>query len=427
MYFSARTVTGLAVFVAFAFLYTVTSFSARDPTSIFFNPRKGYAPRYSAIRRQQAQAYIDAYRPDAKADVTKAGDSKRRLCVGVPSYRRDNSRHLPSAVGSLLEGLTPEERQEIYLIVFITHSNPNHHPAYNEAWLAGLADEVLTYRFGDDQMQMIRNMEAKGGAFIEKGLFDYEYLLKRCADHFTPYIAIIDDDTVAMDGWYHRTMDAIDQAEQQAAVVHSKPDFLYLRLFYTEEFWGWNAEYWQTYFYYSFCAAAIPAALLFIIRFTTPTTKLSLALTTRRTILAMYALIGTAILLFFALGRTTVLPLPVGVHEMPEFGCCSQAFVFPTQKIVDLISYFHDRRIGHTEVLIEDYANERRELRYAITPSVIQHLGRSNRDDDLVPKSIKEKIWSFSFETYDWLKLRKEHEEVAKGKNMELRHKATVS
>ncbi|KAF2134961.1 hypothetical protein P153DRAFT_278675 [Dothidotthia symphoricarpi CBS 119687] len=427
MYFSARTVTGLAVFITFAFFYTVTTLSARDPTSVFFSPRKGYAPRYSAIRRQQAQAFIQSYSSAASSSVVKAADDKRKLCVGIPSYRRDNSRHLPSAMGSLLEGLTPEERREIYLMVFITHSNPNHHPAYNEEWLAGLADEVLTYKFGDDQMQGIRNMEAKGGAFIEKGLFDYEYLLKKCAEQYTPYIAIIDDDTVAMDGWYHRTIAAIDEAERQAAIVHSKPDFLYLRLFYTEEFWGWNAEYWHTYLYYSMFVAAIPTALLFVIRFTMPTTKYSLALTTRRSMIAIYAMTGTSILLFFALGRTTVLPLPIGVHEMPAFGCCSQAFVFPTQKVVDLISYFRERRIGNTEVLIEDYANERNELRYAITPSVIQHVGRSNRETDFKPRSEKEKIWSFGFERYDWTVLKKEHEEVAREKNMDLKHKATAS
>ncbi|KAF2846691.1 integral membrane protein-like protein [Plenodomus tracheiphilus IPT5] len=421
MHFSARLVTAIAVFVAFVFMYIVNSVSARDPTSVFFNPRKGYAPRYSAIRRQEADAYTSSYNP---ATVVKAGDEKtRKLCVGIPSYNRQQAENLQAAVGSLLQGLTPEERQEIYLMVFLPHSNPSHHPAYSEKWLSELTDEVLTYEYGFDRMQYIRDMETQGRVH-EKSLFDYAYLLDKCASQFTPYVAIFEDDTLAADGWYHRTLSALRDAHQQAALVRSKPEFLYLRLFYTEEFLGWNAENWKLYFRNSLYMAAIPTLVLLALRFIKPTTtKWSLALLSRRSFVIAYATLASLILLFFALGRMTVLPLPPGVHEMPQFGCCSQAFVFPNIKALELISYFKERHVGFVDVLTEDFANERGELRYAVTPSLVQHVGREKgRDGDKSGLGMKwgmgvgERIWSFGFEGLDGGQLRREHESVAQGK-----------
>jgi hypothetical protein len=426
MHFSpSRLVIGIAVFVAVSFFYTINSISARDPTSVFFNPRKGYAPRYSAIRRQQAESFVSSYNP---ANVTKAGEEKKRkLCVGIPSYQRDGAQYLPDAVGSLLEGLTPEERQEIYLIVFIPHSNPEAHPAYNEEWLAGLADEVLTYGYGFDRMQYIRIMETRN-KFVEKGLFDYQYLLNKCTEQYTPYVALFEDDTVAMDGWYHRTLGAIHEAEQQAALQRAKPEFLYLRLFYTEEFLGWNAEEWRTYLKNSVYVAIVPTVIILFLRFAQPTTKLTLALMTRRTFFAMYTTLALLILIYFGLGRITVQPMAVGVHEMPRFACCSQAFVFPNVKAAELVEYFKERHLGYMDVITEDFANERGELRYAITPSLVQHVGRKSfHGDDIGPMSkwalsVAEKTWSFAFEKFDWRALRREHEEVAK-----MRHEAQES
>ncbi|KAF1849161.1 integral membrane protein-like protein [Cucurbitaria berberidis CBS 394.84] len=418
MHFSTRLVTGIAVFIALTFLYTITSISARDPTSVFFNPRKGYAPRYSTIRRQQAEAYISSYNP---SNVVKAGEEKKRkLCVGIPSFRREDAQYLPDAVGSLLEGLTPEERQEIYLIVFLAHSKPAAHPAYSEKWLSGLADKVMTYEFGADRLQYIVELEAKEGKFDEKALFDYSLLLTKCVEQFTPYIAIFEDDTVAMDGWYHRTIAAIHEAEQQAALRRSKPDFLYLRLFYTEQFLGYHAENWKRYLFNSICIALLPTITILLMRFTKPTTKLSLKLTTRRTFVIIYAILAIVLLLLLSLGHVTLFPIPTGVHEMRKFGCCSQALVFPNTKALDLVNYFKERHLGYVDVLTEDFANERGELRYAVTPNLVQHVGRTrSKGDDYVlirkwGMRAAEKIWSFTFENHDWRALKKEHEEVTK-------------
>lgn len=419
MYMPPRVFVGLAVCAAIAFICIVNSVSARDPTSVFFNPRKGYAPRYSSVRRQQAQHFIASYSP---ASVVKAGPpSERKLCVGIVSVKRQGEQYLQDSVGSLLAGLAPEERRKIYLMVFIAHSKPANHPAYGETWLAGLADEVITYPFGIDRMQYIVDMERKSKV-DEKALYDYSYLLEKCSEQLTPYVAMLEDDILAMDGWYHRTIVALHSAEEQAALLRAKPDFLYLRLFYTEEFLGWHRQYWFTYLLNSICIAVLISLSILIFQYLQPATKVSMLLTTRRTLVMIYSTLAIIILLYFALGRLTVRPLQHGVHEMPRFGCCNQAMVFPNTKAVELVTYLKERHVGYVDVLTEDFANEHDELRYAITPSVFQHIGRkSSHDDDggYEPTSkgrlsMEEKIWSFSFEKLDEEKLRLQHETINK-------------
>jgi hypothetical protein len=406
MHLSARLVTGVFVVLTITVLYTITSISSRDPTSVFFNPQKGYAPKYSTLRRQQAETFIKAHDRAHPGSVTKANNDvmKKKLCVGVPSVKRKGKDHLAGTVGSLLADLTIEERQEIHLVVFTPHTDPSFHPAYTQNWLRALADEVLTYDFGPDRMQYIRNMEQSDGHWEEKRMLDYAYLLSKCEETFIPYVAIIEDDTIAMDGWYHRTMAALREAEQQVALHHARTDFLHLRLFYTEEYLGWNAEYWPSYLWDSIFVAGILTALLVVLRLHNYRSKF----TSCRAFLLLYPTLAILILFFFALGRNTVHPMPAGVHAMPEFGCCNQALVYPNHKIRELIVYLRDRRTGDLHDVLEDYANENKELRYAVTPSLVQHIGREGA------KGRAEKVWSAAFERFGIKRLRCEHEKVAK-------------
>ena len=413
----SRIVTGVLIFLALLALYSIHSISSHDPTSFFFNPRIGYAPRYSSLRREQAEAYIVAVSNGTQRINTIPNNENKKLCVGIPSISRKGARYLRTAVGSLLDGLTPEERSQIHLVVFIPHSDPTIHPAYNEQWLPDLANDVLVYDVSDDQMKHIKEMEQEAGLFREKGLFDYSYLVRACAKQGTPYIAMLEDDIVAMDGWYHRTVAGIEKAQTLSALKKARPDFLYLRMFYTEEFLGWNAEDWKTYLFLSTLFAALPIAVLFGVQSTSPTARRYL---TNRALILTLPVSLTFILLFFALGRATVLPLPAGVNYMPKYGCCSQGFVFPREKALTLTQWFEQKKYGFVDVLTEEYADQKDELRWAITPSVIQHVGRkSSKVDDYGPQSkwglsVAEKIWNFAFEKYDVENLREEHRIAAK-------------
>ncbi len=46
-------------------------------------------------------------------------------------------------------------------------------------------------------------------------MFDYTYLLKAAQRTGVNYIVMLEDDVLALDGWYHRTLNAAALAEQQ--------------------------------------------------------------------------------------------------------------------------------------------------------------------------------------------------------------------
>jgi hypothetical protein len=418
MYFFLKTVVLYALIAGIVVLSTIESTAVRDPTSIFFNPKKGYQPRYSQLRRKQAAEFISTHNNTERFGRPETSNTEKKLCVGIPSFERRGSQYVHETIGSLLEGLAAEERDEIFLMVFIPHIDPTNHAFYGETWLHELTDRVLTYDIEDSDKEDVRMMEDEGGVFITKGLYDYSYLLSKCAEQRTPYIAIFEDDTIAMDGWFHRTILAIHEAERQTVIRHSE-NFLYLRLFYTERFMGWNSEDWAAYVFWSLVVAGIFTAVLFFLWKTKPASKLYGSLGPRSTVLLLYSTLAAAILLFFALGRMTVLPIPAGVREMPRFGCCSQALVFPRSKALELVSYFKDRRTGFMDVLTEDFAEQRDELRFAITPSVVQHVGRESSKRTNQGPIIKKGIWSFRFERYEWEELKREHEAHLKNRWLE--------
>lgn len=184
----------------------------RDPTSIFFDPNRAYKPGYSTVRRGEADGFIqevlDGYH-ERSSNVTDP-----TLCVGIASVARDGARYFRTAVGSFLHGLDESERNDIYLILFIAQTDPTLHPAWPEGWMERVAEKVITYGPQEEHWEHLQELE-RNKEFKEKALFDYTYLLKACNRVGSKYIAMIEDDVIAMDGWYHRTRHALAQAEEQ--------------------------------------------------------------------------------------------------------------------------------------------------------------------------------------------------------------------
>ncbi|MCJ1462813.1 hypothetical protein MMC07_001416 [Pseudocyphellaria aurata] len=409
--------TYLALYLVAIFYIRIKSY--RDPTSLFFDPRRAYVPVYSAVRQQEAEDFIVASTESsphlAGNSIGSISNENKTLCVGIASIARNGVRYFRTTVGSLLEGLNEKEREEIYLVPFIAHTDPTVHPAYSETWIRNLPNEVLLYNLSQQKMAHIARLEQEA-LVREKGLFDYVYLLKACYAKGTPYIVILEDDVVAMDGWYHRTVAALKQAETQSALEKASWDFLYLRLFYTEEFLGWNKEDWPSYVFWSALLAIGPAVIFVGARSLSPTLK---RLLSNQIILSTCGVcIPLLIGLGFAAGKVTMLPLPVGINEMNQYGCCSQGLVFPRDKVPGLIEWYETKKTGFIDMLTEEYADQHGELRWALTPSVIQHIGRkSSKGDDFgagskYHMSVAEKLWNFAFERNIPSDLRKEHSRV---------------
>jgi hypothetical protein len=133
---------------------------------------------------------------------------------GIVYFRR--------SIASLLAGLTQEERNNVYVMPFVTHTDPTEHPVYGEPWLNNAVDRVLTYNTSEiltqEERAHIKDLEAEriktGQPDREKHMFDYGLLLKTCATVNAPYIAMFEDDILALDGWYHRTKAALLEIER---------------------------------------------------------------------------------------------------------------------------------------------------------------------------------------------------------------------
>ncbi len=201
--------------------------SWRDPGSGFFDPTHAYDFQYSNVRLRQAYEYLAEAANTPFRRATTSGQSDVALCVGVASIARNNARYLRTTVASLLEGLNQAERDQIQLVVFIAETNASVHPAYQEKWLENLADDVLLYDLSQEKLDHFRDLKEHNALVSEKMLFDYMYLMRACYDTGAPYIALFEDDVLAMDGWYHRTMSGLQQAEEKSPAAGKTGDCMY--------------------------------------------------------------------------------------------------------------------------------------------------------------------------------------------------------
>ena len=101
---------------------------------------------------------------------------------------------------------------------------------------------------------------------------------------------------------------------------------------------------------------------------------------------------------------------------MDEFGCCSQGLVLPRGTVLNLVNWFEEKKLGFVDMLTEEYGNLFGDPRWAVTPSVIQHVGgKTSKEDAGVAgrgRSEAETIWNFGFELNNAQQLRKDHESV---------------
>lgn len=408
--FEASTKWIIAIF-ATAYLTTLLYFhhaSWRDPTSMFFDRSAAYDTKYTDVRFEQSEAFIfDATRShSAFANNSRSGSITPDICIGIPSVARAGARYLRTAVGSLLEGLTEDERARIHLKVFIANTDPTIHPAYNETWLHDLIDELLLYDLPDDELDWLDHLEGR-----QKGTFDYRYLLSACQNTSAPNVALIEDDVLAMDGWFQRTMSGLDGIKTKTA--SGGKDWLYLRLFYTEEFLGWNEEDALSRTLTSM-ALILAVGVTFISIRTCLPSKQRKDIPNSLLILVTCIFLPLSIVLFFKAGRLTLFPQPSsGVAPMNGYGCCSQGLVFNSEQLPSLLSWLGEAPSGlFFDMQVEKYAEENADLlnRWAIHPSVLQHLGTKSSSNETLKSERAGLVWSFEFEDWDAEQLREERE-----------------
>jgi hypothetical protein len=179
---------------------------------------------------------------------------------------------------------------------------------------------------------------------------------------------------------------------------------LYLRLFYSEEFLGWNVERAPTYVGWSLGAFMIVQSASFLVRSIFPSLR---KMVRGRTLFIACSVISTSsIALFFMAGRMTVFPLKSGVVHMDD-GCCGQGLLFPRDIVPPLTDWYRAKGDGHADLRTEQFAEHTGLTRWALTPSVLQHIGsrsskgRDRSEDIKYNMTLAARVWSFAFKMND--------------------------
>lgn len=360
---------------------------SHDPTSFFFDPSKGYQRVYSLKREKQADAFIETANRSARQTSSQSSPS---ICLGIATIARTGEQYIRRTIGSLLEGLSHDQRDSIYLVVFFAQTDPSQHPIYNEPWFNNVADEILQYDVRNETMDRLRSLEENHN-FWNKSMFDYEHLLSKCVDTGSDWIMIVEDDVLAKQGWYAQATDALSDIQLRM----KGHGWLYLRLFYTEKLFGWNSEEWPRYLGWSILAFVVTATTLMTGRSYSRWLRKHLS-NISITVVCCLCLPAT-ILLYFMAGRVSMQPPPPGLDRMEQFGCCSQGLIFP--RLMDAVKYATDQHY-YVDMTLERLANSEGLPRFALVPPLLQHVGSKSSKGSKFDEAAKT-IWNFAFENYE--------------------------
>ncbi len=203
--------------------------------------------------------------------------------------------------------------------------------------------------------------------------------------------------TLAACRWYPRALAALKDVEKR---MEQRPgeDWLYLRMFYTESLFGWNSEEWLTYLLWS-----LALFIVFILSLAGSRMKsawLQRNLSSSTIIVLSCVCLPCLIILHFLAGRVSMWPLSRGVHEMPKFGCCSQGYIFPREIVPRVLERTQVEEKGLVDMVIEELADDEDYMRWAIVPSLLQHIGQKSSKSFGFDKSA-ETLGNFGFELYD--------------------------
>ncbi|KAF4471296.1 integral membrane [Fusarium albosuccineum] len=397
--------------ICLAFLLSLACFGRlnfyRDPGSVFYDESRAFGTGYSAHRRAEAQQIIDTYTSANNDLFTDRSDANKSLCIGINSVKRRKTQYLQTTIGSLLHGLTEQERADLYISILIAETDPTRHPTWNEEWVHRAVDDVYTYQVNATQRQHLRHLE-ETGRYGEKGVFDYTYALQRCYDTGAPYIGMFEDDIVLADGWMVRTLQGVQQIPRADTKQHP---WLFMRLFNQERSIGWasrdiggNSEHWII------LGIGLGISLPFLLaRKRWKGARKHLDLGTLFVVVVI--LVPGLVVLFYQSGKASLLPPSPGVFNEP-FGCCSQAMIFPRDQVPLLIKSLRAKRQGQVDLMLDEFATSNGLDRYALYPVQAQHIGIDSARNTV--KGEAQAIWSMAFEDLDPEVLEKEHRQMVK-------------
>ena len=109
--------------------------------------------QYTTVRQAEAKRLLDS--AGTLSNLSHTPSSNPLLCAGVISVKRKEIQYRNETVGSMLEGLSAEERSALSLQVFFADLDPSVHPDYDNEWLE-LVDFWGGYNISEEQMDILR-------------------------------------------------------------------------------------------------------------------------------------------------------------------------------------------------------------------------------------------------------------------------------
>jgi hypothetical protein len=135
----------------------------RDPHSAFFDSSTVYNQGYSIVRAQEALDFLDS-----PFSPTRTTPSDPVLCAGIVTLRRKHVQYLNTTIGTMLAGLSQEERSAIHARLLFANTDPQDHPDYGRQWLERL-DHVEAYNVSSQIFAHLSELEDAQN-FFEKGV-----------------------------------------------------------------------------------------------------------------------------------------------------------------------------------------------------------------------------------------------------------------
>ncbi|KAI5267429.1 hypothetical protein E4T47_08044 [Aureobasidium subglaciale] len=383
-----------------AFWYCSAHFF-RDPGSAFYDGSRAFNRLYSSVREGQATRFLES--PVA---LTKASRSAS-LCASFQSVRREGQQSLDLAILSALEGLSLQERADIYVSAFIAHPLPEEHPSWHNNTLHELVDDFHSYNVSFTQLETIQEYE-KTHNYERKGVLDHVYGLEHCLNETqAPWIAMFEDDIIFADGWLAYTLSSLADLEANIKSKTSGPhEWLFLRLFNQERSTGWaSKKIGGNHEDLISLAIAIPlVAAVLALRKRFRRAKRYVDNWTLMTV--CFIVIPAFVILYFQAGKASLLPPQPGVRQ-EAFGCCSQGLVFPRDIVLRVVESLRDRGSGQVDLILNDIAKDEGLAVYAQYPVMIQHFGgNSVRGTE---SGEAQAIWSMAFEALSVRGLEQQH------------------
>ncbi|KAK4069714.1 CAZyme family GT109 [Trichoderma aggressivum f. europaeum] len=380
-----------------------------DPSSYFFRSDAAYQPFYSAVREQEADDFLASQGARHSRLIKATEGSARRAapyCIGIPTLQRERAQFFPRAAASLVDSLTPEERELIHIVVLLSDADATKNSAFGQDWLHAIADAVIVHEDTPEKLVAENGYQtiprhSESAARDERVRRDYSVLSETCRRNEADYFILVEDDVIAAREWFKRLVVATPKVNERA--VAKGRDWLYIRLFYTETYMGWNSEEWPMYIRNIALIYMAVLGVMFAIRYLHQLAPPSLKdRTFKNSKLLMANVLFIWVPLFIGLGfmagRLTVNPIPYGVQEMPRYGCCSQGLVIPNRHLVLLQEKLQASPFDlPADSTIEKTADDLQLDKWAVVPSVLQHIGA--RGSSAKGGALKT-TWNFSFERF---------------------------